>query len=172
MNAASFAHILGGGQPHSFLLSPMDWFEQLDWSLIIWQALVPILAPVIAWLLVCFFKSTLKNTPALGEYLKTGAKAIEEHGWLVYAVLISLQSAVAISSAKSHANWIFWLNLAVLLSSFAILCIAFIARIDDSKVPVSMKSADQAPVQLKAAGGMALAGAIVGYMTMSGGKVL
>src|ERR1051325_6223239 len=152
--------------------STMKFLTDLDWSWIFWQAIVPLLAPVIAWFLACAFKAAFKNTPSFRRYLATGANALEGHGWLVYAVFISLQSAQVISSAKTHPTWIFWFNLLVLLGSFAILCVAFVMRFDETKTPIQMKSAAEVPIQREAAGGVALAAAVVGYLTMSSGRIL
>jgi hypothetical protein len=144
----------------------------MDWAWILWQAVVPLLAPVIVWLLVCLARSALRSTPSLASHLRTLPHVVEEHGWLVYALFLSIQSAAAIDDAAEAPGWIFWLNIGVLTISLLILAIGFLARFTDTGATVTMKPASDARINLFSAGLVAVAAAIVGYLTSSFDKVL
>jgi hypothetical protein len=116
-------------------------------------------------------QSSLTNTPKLTDHLGTWKSVIEEHGWLMYAVFLSLQSGVAISDSANPPGWIFWLNLGILVASISILAIAYVARFDDG-TPMKMKPPSDAPIQRLPAALVAVAAATVGYLAMSAGKVL
>ena len=144
----------------------------LDWDWIFWQGFIPLAAPLIIWLAACAAKSTLTGTPALRAYLKTFKDAIEEYGWLTYAVFISLQSSAVINAAATRPTWLYGLNLFVLVGSVAILAIAFVSRFDENAGVVTMKPLGDVPIQRSSAGLVALAAAVVGYFAMSTGKIL
>ena len=143
----------------------------MDTGWIVWQAAVPLSSPILVWLFVCFIRSSLKNTPTLPNHLSTWKSVIEEYGWLMYAVFLSLQSGVAISDSANPPAWIFWLNLAILVASLSILAIAYVARFEDG-TEMKMKPSSDAPIQRLPAALVALAAATIGYLTMSEGKVL
>ena len=143
----------------------------MDLGWIVWQAAVPLISPLLVWLFVCLVRSSLKKTPKLTDHLGTWQSVVEEHGWLMYAVFLSLQSGVAITGATNPPAWIFWLNLGILLASLSILAIAFVARFDDAS-PMKMKPSSEVPIQRVPAGLVAVAAATVGYLAMSAGKVL
>lgn len=144
----------------------------MDIKWIFWQAIVPLVSPVIVWFLVCWGRASLGNTPSLVLHLKTWRHVIEEYGWLMYAVFISLQSGVSINSADKPPLWIFWLNVIVLLASLIILAIAFVTRFEDSGTSVTLKPSHEVPIQSFQAGFVAISAATVGYYAMSTGNVL
>jgi len=146
--------------------------KELDWSWITWQGFVPLAAPLIIWFGVCLAKSTLQNAPPFAAYLKTLGSAVEEYGWLTYAVFVSLQAGSAINAAKSRPTWLFGLNLFMLIASVAMLAIAFVARFVENNGRVTMKAASDVQIQRGSAGLVAVGAAIVGYLAMSSGRVL
>lgn len=142
----------------------------VQWT--VWNAVVPLSAPLLVWLFVCLMRSSLKGTPKLLDHLNTWKSVVEEYGWLMYAVFLSLQSEAAIINAPNAPAWIFWLNLGILLASLSILAIAYVARFDDSNTPMTMKPSGDVPIHWGPAGLVAIAAAMVGYLAMSTEKVL
>jgi len=146
--------------------------DDMDLKWIIWQAVVPLTAPLLVWFAVSVARSTLRSTPKVGAHLKTFKSVVEEYGWLMYAVFLSLQCAVAIHDIKTSPSWIFWVNFGVLTASLLILGVAFVARFSDNGNEVSMKPSAEVQIERPAAAAVAIAAAIVGYFTFSAGKVL
>lgn len=144
----------------------------MDIKWILWQAAVPLSSPVIVWFAVCWGRSSLQTTPSLGNHLKTWCNVIEQYGWLMYAVFVSLQSGVAINTSNSPPTWMFWLNLGVLAASLIILAIAFVSRFEDDGIVVKLKPSHEVPIQSFPAGLVAISAATVGYLAMSAGGVL
>ena len=146
--------------------------DDMDYRWIIWQTVVPLTAPFLVWFIAIATRSGLRDTPKFTAHLGTWKRVIEEYGWLMYAVFLSLQSGVAIHDAKSSPSWIFIVNIIVLLSSLLLLGVAFFARFVDSGGNVAMKASTDVQIERPAAGLVALAAAVIGYFTISSGKVL
>ena len=144
----------------------------MDTKWIIWQAVLPLTAPLLVWFIVCACRSALKNTPKLKAFLKTFTSVIEEYGWLMYAVVLSLQSGVALYYAKRPPSWIVGLDVTVLIASLLILVAATAERFVVSESNVTLNPSRDAPIEPLAAGAVALAAAVLGYFTLSSGKVL
>ena len=144
----------------------------IDWKWVAFQAVIPLLAPVLVWFAVSACRSTLRSTPSLRAHMSTVGGVIEEYGWLTYAVFLSIQCTLAITQSKVSPLWMVWLNLIVLVGSLLIIAVAFFARFLDAGDKVTMKPSAEVQINRYSAGIVALAAAVTGYLSFSAGKVL